>query len=141
MKARYMVAAIAVVASVGLARAATIKTVALQGTETPTPTYFYRKFGPPVVTDAAGPHVAVYSRARGKHCIYKLDPNGGPNATVACERDPSPDGSRAFQRFASETINTSLAVAWSSRIRFGRNGVFRGGPSIAAVAGDAAPAP
>ena len=57
MKARYMVAAIAVVASVGLARA-TIKTVALQGEETPTPTYFYRKFGPPVVTDAVDPRLA-----------------------------------------------------------------------------------
>ena len=66
MKAQYMVAAIAVVASVGLADA-TIKTVALQGEQTPTPTYFYRKFGPPAVTDAAGPRVAVYSRARGKH--------------------------------------------------------------------------
>src|SRR5690242_14093979 len=121
MKPRYMLAVFAMAASVGFAHAATIKKVALQGEETPQATYFYRKFGPPVVTDAVGPHVAVYSRGRGKHCIFKLDPNGGGNATVACERDPSPDGSRAFQRFASETINTSQVVAWSSRIRFGRN--------------------
>jgi hypothetical protein len=135
-----MVGAMATVAGVGLAHA-TIKTVALQGEETPLPTSSYRKFGPPVVTDAVGPHVAVYSRARGKHCIFKLDPDGGGNATVACERDPSPDRSRAFQRFASETINASQVVAWSSRVQFGRNGVFRDGPNIVALVGDPVPAP
>jgi len=83
-------------------------------------------------------------RSTAAHAASTASTSSTPTAAgtrPSCERDPSPDGSRAFQRFASETINTSQVVAWSSRIRFGRNGIFRGDPTLVALVGDPVPAP
>src|SRR5690349_17864645 len=111
MKARHVVVAVALVSTGGVA-AATLKTVALQGDMSPAASYFYRKFDAPAVGDAPGPHVAVYNRMIGKRCLFKLDPDPGPDATIACERDPSPDGGRGFARFGPVTMNAAGEVAW-----------------------------
>ncbi len=140
MTTRYALVGIALVSSIGLA-SATVKKVALKGEQTPQPGIFYRKFSPPVVCDAPGAHVAVYDRSPGKRCIFKLDPDAGPDTTVACEKDSSPDSARRFQRFGPETINATATVAWSSRIEFGRNGIFRGDPTKVDLVGDPVPAP
>jgi hypothetical protein len=91
-----------------VANAASIKTVAVQGDTTPDPGFAYKKFDNPVVSDAAGQRVGVFARAQGgKRCIYKLDPDSAADATVACERTPSPDAGRAFGRFGDVTARAS----------------------------------
>jgi hypothetical protein len=121
---------------------AVIKPVALEGEQSPQSPFLYRKFGLPVVADAAGQRVAVYNRTRGgKRCIFSLDPDSTSDGTVACEKDPSPDG-RSFRRLGAPTINTPAAsVAWASRLTFGYSGAFRSGPAIVALLGDPVPAP
>jgi hypothetical protein len=139
MKTRYVLAAAALVSTLGIARA-TIKTVALQGDPTPIPFTAFRRFTPPAISDAPGPRVADYARTVGKRCIFKLDPDGGPDVKTACEHEPSPDGG-FFQRLAAPTIDSADDVAWSARETFGRQGVFRGDPSTVALTGDPVPAP
>jgi hypothetical protein len=123
--------------------AASIKTVALQGNPAPSSGTF-KKFREPVIGDGAGTRVAVYVKIRGvggKRCLFELDPDGGPDAVIACERDPSPDGA-TFTRIAFDpTITATNAVAWSSRLSFGRSGVYREGPAVVALLGDPVPVP
>ena len=60
-----------------LANAASIKTVAVQGDATPDPGFAYKKFEHPVVSDAAGQRVGVFSYGQNlKRCSYELDPDG-----------------------------------------------------------------
>jgi hypothetical protein len=139
MKTRYVLAAAALVSTLGIARA-TIKTVAVQGDPAPVPFTSFRRFTPPAISDAPGPRVADYARTVRRRCIVKLDPDGGPDAAAVCEHDPSPDGG-FFQRLAAPTIDSADDVAWSARETFGRQGVFRGDPSAVALTGDPVPAP
>jgi hypothetical protein len=126
-----------------LADAASIKTVAVQGDTTPDPGFAYKKFDNPVVSDAAGQRVGVFARSSGgKRCIYRLDPDSAADATIECERTPSPDAGRAFGRFGEISINVTADIAWASRLDFGRQGVFRADPTqIVALLGDPVPPP
>ena len=139
MRARHVLVGILLLSATGLASAATIKTVALQGDQTPQATYFYRKFTAPAVSDTAGPHVADYALAIGKRCIYLLDPDGA-DATEACERDLAP-GNGLFRRLNPPSVGLTGDVAWIAKVSFGRGGVFRTGPTPVALIGDAVPAP
>ncbi|HLY36777.1 MAG TPA: hypothetical protein VKU61_01990 [Candidatus Binatia bacterium] len=139
MRARHVLVGIVLLSTTGLASAA-IKTVALQGDQTPQPTFFYRKFTAPAVSDTPGAHVADYALAIGKRCIYLLDPSGGSNATEACQRDAAPPNG-LFRRLNPPSVALTGDVAWIAKVSFGRGGVFRSGPSPVALVGDAVPAP
>jgi hypothetical protein len=142
MKTRIIPVLTALVLPLAIANGASLKTVALQGDLPPDPGPSFRKFGYPVVCDAPGQRVAVYNRSPGgKRCIFKLDPDSTADATVACERTPSPDVGRTFGRFGDISINGSADVAWASRLDFGRQGVFRGDPTTVSLLGDPVPAP
>src|SRR5437764_5565518 len=75
--------------------AATLKTVALQNDPSPEPSYFYKKFEKPDMSDAPADRVAVFGQAGSKKCIFSIDPDSDPDSTVACRRDATPDG-RSF---------------------------------------------
>src|SRR5437867_9078879 len=87
-----------------VATAATIKTVALQNDESPEPAFFYKKFDPPTISDAAAERVAVYSTLAGKRCIFTLDPDTATGSTVVCKGDPTPD-LHAFAKFGARLGN------------------------------------
>src|SRR5581483_3208627 len=115
----------------------------IQPEESPQQGYFYRKFNPPVVSDAAGQHVAFYSSMPGgRRCIFRVDPDA-PTAgsTIACEHFPTPDNSRAYRRLGDPSINASGDVAFSSQLSFGYTGVFRNGSATIALLGDPVPTP
>jgi len=124
----------------GPARAATIKTVALQNQMSPLASYFYRKFREVAVSDATGQHVAVFAQLSGPKCLFKLDPDGGGNATAACQKDVTPDN-RLFGNFGLPSINVAGNVGFSARVTQGRSGVFQGDPAYVAATGDPVPAP
>ncbi|HJQ83612.1 MAG TPA: hypothetical protein VKA21_06030 [Candidatus Binatia bacterium] len=124
--------------------APTIKTVALQNEQSPETSFFYKKFEKPAVSDAAGQRVAVFARLAGKKCIFSLDPDSNADSTVACRRDPTPDGhvfTKLGQKLGDESINTSSTTAFAARLSSGRGGVFRSGPAFVANIGDPVPAP
>jgi len=122
------------------ARAATLKTVAVQNTLSPEMTFAYRKFGDVAISDASPRRAAVFAQLRGAKCLFKLDPDGGPGATVACQRGPTPDG-RAFGNLGVPSINVAGEAGLASRVTQGRTGVYRGDPTVVATTGDAVPAP
>jgi hypothetical protein len=123
------------------ARAATIKTVALQNQPSPRPFLVYKKFERPAISDAPGERVAVWARVPGTQCIFGIDPDADPDGTVACERDSTPDGHLFAPLAKDPSINITSTVAWSARVTTGRSGVFRSGPAIVSRLGDPVPAP
>ena len=115
-----------------VAAGAVLETLALQNDSSPAG-FPYKRFGNPVVGDTPG-RVAVYGRTRGgPRCIFKLDPSVAASV-VACRGDASPDG-RTYLSFGEPpSINAAADVAWSSRLTFGRTGVYRGDGTTAPVA-------
>src|SRR5262245_58051495 len=108
--------------------AATLKTVALQGNQSPEASYFYKKFEKPDISDAPGERVAVFAAANPKKCIFSIDPDSDPDSTVACRKDPAPDNhgfSQMGRRLGDVSINVASTVAWAAKLSQGRRGVFR----------------
>ncbi len=124
----------------GRAHAATIKTVALQNDPSPRAPNLYKRFREVAVSDAVGQHVAVIAQLRGTRCLFELDPDGGPGATIACRRDPTPDA-LVFSNPGGPSINVAGGVAFAAPVTPGRSGVFRSGPTFVATTGDPVPAP
>ena len=136
--------AVALVNPTADSRAATLKTVALQNDPSPEPSYFYKKFEKPDISDAAGERVAVFASAGAKKCIFSIDPDSDPDSTVACRRDSTPDGHAFTQmgrKLGDVSINVASTVAWAARVSSGQRGVFRSGPTFVADIGDLVPAP
>src|SRR5256712_5371777 len=124
----------------GRAHAAAIKTVALQNDPSPRAPYLYKRFREVAVSDAVGQHVAVIAQLRGTRCLFKLDPDGGPGATAACRRDPTPDA-LVFGNPGSPSIDVAGGIGFASPVTPGRSGVFRSDPTLVATTGDPVPAP
>src|SRR5205085_12259931 len=83
---------------------------------------------------------ADYVLTIGKRCIFVLDPDGGPNYTAVCQRDPAPVAG-LFRRLNPPSIGLTGDVAWIANVSYGRGGVFRSGPTPVALLGDPVPPP
>src|SRR5262249_45230187 len=103
------------------AAAATIKTVARQGGNAPNG-FVFSRFREPVIGDAVGTRVSLYSRRKGGgRCIFALDPNGGRAPALACSRSVSPVPPRQYVRLSDPSINALNQAAWSSTLTYGFN--------------------
>src|SRR5438477_548735 len=132
--------ALAAATVAGRAHAVTIKIVALQNDPSPRAPLLYKRFREVAVSDAVGQRVAVIAQLRGTRCVFQLDPDGGPGATAACRRDPTPDA-LVLGNPVSPSINLAGGVVFAAPVTPGRSGVFRSGPTFVATTGDPVPAP
>jgi hypothetical protein len=124
---------------------AAVDTVAVKWDESPEASFAYRRFYRRVaVGDATDAAVSFFAKASGsglvtgrKKGFFKDDPDN-PGSTVVLSGDIGPD-SRLFRRFGYPAMNTGGDVAFDARLSGGGAGVFREGPSVVALLGDAVP--
>jgi hypothetical protein len=119
------------------AHAATVKVAALQHEASPL-LFPWRRFGVWALTDTVAQRVLAYARTSGARGLFRLDPDGGPGAAVAREKDPAPGG-RLYGRLGSPSLTAAGDMAWTSRLSGGLGAVLRAGPALVAVLGDPAP--
>jgi hypothetical protein len=117
---------------------AVVQTVVIRGDAAPEASNVYNRFKRPTVGDAAGQHVTFFAKLKGtrpvKRGLFKEDPNDG-GATVVLKNDVTPD-SRLFTKFSRPSINASGSVIWQALVSGGKQGVYAGGPTAVALAGD-----